>query len=55
MRIISLRSAVSKPFPSLHDKRAIPHIRPFTKSIDEDVKTAATLALEKLSRSEEAC
>jgi HEAT repeat protein len=44
-----------KALSELHDKRAIHHIRPFTKSIDEDVSTAATLALEKLSRSEEAC
>jgi len=44
-----------KALSELHDKRAIHHIRPFTKSIDEDVSTAATLALEKLSRSEDAC
>ena len=44
-----------KALSELHDKRAMHHIRPFTKSIDEDVSTAATLALEKLSRPEEAC
>ncbi len=44
-----------KALSELHDKRAIHHIRPFTKSIDEDVSTAATLALSMLSRSEEAC
>ena len=44
-----------KALSELRDKRAIPHIRPFTKSIDEDVLTAATLALSMLSRSEEVC
>jgi HEAT repeat protein len=44
-----------KALSELHDKRAIPHIRPFTKSIDEDVSTAATLALSMLSRSEAPC
>jgi HEAT repeat protein len=38
-----------KALSELHDKRAIPHIKPFTKSIDEDVLTAATLALSMLS------
>jgi HEAT repeat protein len=40
-----------KALSGLHNKRAIPHILPFTKSVDEDVSSAATLALEKLSRS----
>jgi HEAT repeat protein len=44
-----------KALSDLGEKRAAPHIRPFTKSIDQDVKSAAQLALRRLSRSEEAC
>jgi HEAT repeat protein len=43
-----------KALAELNDKRAIPHIRPFMKSIDEDLKTAAQMALGRLSRSERA-
>lgn len=44
-----------KALSELRDRRAIPRIKPFTKSIDEDVKTAARLALERLSRSGDLC
>jgi HEAT repeat protein len=44
-----------KALSGLHDKRATLYIKPFTKSVDADVSTAAMLALEKLSRSGEAC
>lgn len=37
------------------DKRAIPQIRPYTKSADQDLKTAAQVALERLSLGEDAC
>jgi HEAT repeat protein len=44
-----------KALAELRDTRAIPRIRPYTKSTDEDVKTAAMMALGKLSRSEAVC
>ncbi len=44
-----------KALSGLHDKRAIPYIKPFAKSIDGDVSAAATLALEKLTRFEGVC
>jgi hypothetical protein len=44
-----------KALSELNEKRAIPHIRPFTKSIDQDVKSAAQMALRRLSRSEDVC
>jgi HEAT repeat protein len=44
-----------KALSELKDPRAIPRIRPYTKSTDEDVKTAAMMALGKLSRSEAVC
>jgi HEAT repeat protein len=44
-----------KALSELRDARAIPRIRPFTKSADEDLKTTAIIALGKLSRSEAVC
>jgi HEAT repeat protein len=44
-----------KALSELRDNRAIPHIRPYTKSTDDDVKTAAMMAVGKLSRSEAVC
>jgi HEAT repeat protein len=44
-----------KALSELNDKKAIPHIRPYTKSNDEDVKTAARMALGRLSQSEALC
>ena len=44
-----------KALSELRDKRAIPHVRPYTKSMDQDVKTAALTALERLSRAEGVC
>ena len=39
-----------KALSELKDNRAIPHIRPYTKSPNDDVKTAAMMAVGKLSR-----
>ena len=44
-----------KALSELKDKRAIPQIRPYTKSADQDLKTAAQVALERLSQGERAC
>ena len=44
-----------KALSAIGEKRAIPRIRPFTKSIDEDVRAAAVIALERLSRAEDLC
>ena len=44
-----------KALSAMGDKRAIPRIRPFSKSIDEDVKAAAAIALERFSRPGELC
>jgi HEAT repeat protein len=44
-----------KALSELRDNRAIPHIRPYTKSTDDDVKTAAMMAVGKLSRPEAVC
>jgi HEAT repeat protein len=44
-----------KALSELKDKRAIPQIRPYTKSGDQDLKTAAQVALERLFRGEGAC
>jgi HEAT repeat protein len=42
-----------KALAELNDRKAIPHIRPYTKSTDEDVRTAAQMALERLSRAQD--
>ncbi len=44
-----------KALSELRDKRAIPHVRPYTKSMDQDVKTAALMAVERLSLAEGVC
>jgi HEAT repeat protein len=44
-----------KALSELRDKRAIPHVRPYTKSMDQDVKTAALMAVERLSQTEGVC
>jgi HEAT repeat protein len=44
-----------KALSAIGDKRAVPRIRPFGKSMDEDVKAAAMIALERLSRPGELC
>lgn len=44
-----------KALSAIGERRAIPRIRPFTKSIDEDVKAAAVIALERLSRAGGLC
>jgi HEAT repeat protein len=44
-----------KALAAIGDKRAIPRIRPFSKSIDEDLKAAATIVLERLSQAGELC
>ncbi len=41
-----------KALAELNDRKAIPHIRPYTKSTDEDVRTAAHIAIERLSRAQ---
>jgi hypothetical protein len=50
-----IKIAGLKALAELNDKRATPHIRPYTKSADEDVKMAAMTALGKLSRPEAVC
>lgn len=44
-----------KALSELKDKRAVPQIRPYTKSADQDLRTAAQVALERISRGEDAC
>jgi HEAT repeat protein len=44
-----------KALSELRDKRAVPQVRPYTKSADQDLKTAAQVTLERLSHGEEAC
>ena len=44
-----------KALSELRDKRAIPHVRPYTKSTDQDVKTAALMAVERLTQTEGVC
>jgi HEAT repeat protein len=44
-----------KALSELKDKRAIPQIRPYTKSADQDLKTAAQVALERLFLGEDPC
>jgi HEAT repeat protein len=42
-----------KALAELNDRKAIPHIRPYTKNADEDVRTAAQMAIERLSRAQD--
>lgn len=44
-----------KALSELKDKKVIPQIRPYTKSADQDLRTAAHVAMERISRGEAAC
>ena len=50
-----IKIAALKALSELKDKGAVAQIRPYTKSADQDLKTAAQVALERISRVEDAC